>query len=94
VRRFDDPGLVGQHVKAGLDGGLEVVDLLLIAPGQDDDVARPVAAQAFEIIGSRVDLQLPGGRVGGPAVEAGDAAQVGEQVGSQRRVDVDRAAWK
>ena len=78
-------------MEAGLDRRLEVIDLVPVPTGQDDDVPRLLGEQTRQEVRAGVDLQLPRGGVVTALVEAGDAAQVGDQVRAERGVDVHAA---
>ena len=85
----DDPGLVGENVEAGIDRGLEAVDLRAVAAGHHHYVAWTFPQHAREEIGAGVKLDFPGGWAFFARVEERDAVEVVEHVGTERRVDGD-----
>ena len=89
---LQDPRLVGEHVQSGRHRRADPIDLAVVAPGEDDDVAGLVAEHALEVIRAGVDLELPGGRPfrrGG--CSAAMRARCSRQVRAERGVDVARA---
>lgn len=91
VLRPEHPWLVGQHVQARLDRAQDLVDLDAVAPGEDDNVARTVAEHPGETVRTGVHFPGPRCRTRRAVIEAGEAVQVGDQVGADGRENVDAA---
>ena len=89
VVRVHEPGLVGQHVKAGLVQPPDGARLAAIPAGEHDDVAASLADQPRERVAVAHHRRAPArGRLG-PPVEALDQREEIAQVGAVRRVDED-----
>ena len=75
VSRTQDPRLVREHVEAGPDGCEDLLDLAAVPPRDDDHVAGPRLEHPLEVVGARVHLELPRGRVFLACVVGGDASR-------------------
>jgi hypothetical protein len=86
VLGLDDRRLVGEHVQPGFESGDDAFDLAAVAARKDGDAARRLAPHPVEKIGSGMDVEPPIGRRFRPSVIPGDAAQIVDEVGPQRRM--------
>src|SRR5438067_2465150 len=87
VGRLHDPRLVRQHVQVGADRRQQQVDLRPVLPREHDRVPRRLAEEPVEVVGPGADLDLPVGRLILAGVEGGEPAEVGDEVGVDRRID-------
>ena len=81
---------VGEHVQAGFQSRQDRVDLLRIAAREHDDIAWLLLRDALEEIGAGMNFEVPRGWRVAAHVEASNATQMSDQIGAERRVNVDR----
>ncbi len=79
--------LVGQDMEAGIQAAFDVINLVTIIAGNDDDITRPFGQHPLEEIGADVELFFPLGRVRGSCVIGFDTFQMFVQVGARRGVN-------
>ena len=84
----DDRRLVGQHMQPGRDRRLDPLDLHSVTAGNDRDAAGRFLGQPCQKIRRGLDLQLPPGRRLALRVQAGNPAEVVDQLGPERRIDI------
>ena len=84
----DDPRLVGQDMQPGMNRRLDRVDLAPVAAGKHHNIAGPFLQHPIQGFWPGMDFQLPSGGPFDSGVEAGNALEVGQQVGAKRGVNV------
>ena len=89
VARVDEPGLVGEHVKARLVQPPDGACLAAVPAGEHDDVAAPLADQARERIAVADRHRSPARGSLGPAIEPFDQREEIPAFRAVRRVDED-----
>ena len=75
-------------MQPGRDRRLDPLDLHSVTAGNDRDAAGRFLGQPCQKIRRGLDLQLPPGRRLALRVEAGNPAEVVDQLGPERRIDI------
>ncbi len=91
IARLDEPGLVGEHVKAGIMELANHARLAAVPASQDHHVAAPLCRETRERIGGGEHRWAPASGLFGPAIEPIHQREKVAKLGAILRIDEDLA---